>query len=377
MSLQWRHRLAVLAVVLLAMALVTASGVARASASSCENWTGMQPPSPGDQSGLSGVTAAGPCNVWAVGSSLNASAEQVLTLAEHWNGTGWKVVPTPSTDANSNFLRSAAAVSGRDIWAVGESGSQSFILRWNGTTWTQVPSPSPGSDFNDLSGVTATSAGTAWAVGQFSTGTGAQPLVLRWNGITWKRAVIPRVGSGGALESVVATSASNAWAVGLASTTGGRLRTLILHWNGQKWSRVASPNPQPINAEITLNGVAATSASNAWAVGEYQAASGGKNVILHWNGQAWKLVASPSPGTSPVLLAVAARSGTDAWATGSFSAAGGQKTLIVHWDGRAWRQVPSPNPATVNELAGVAAVSASNIWAVGDFGSQVMIAHCC
>jgi hypothetical protein len=375
MSLQWRHRLAVLAAALLAMAPMTAFGAARALASSCENWTGMQPPSPGDQSGLSGVTAAGPCNVWAVGSSLNASAEQLLTLAEHWNGAAWKVVPTPSPDANSNFLRTVAAVSGHDIWAVGESGSQSFILRWKGTTWTQVPSPSPGSDFNDLSGVTATSAGNAWAVGQFSSATEAQPLVLRWNGTTWKRAVIPRVGTGGALESVTATSASNAWAVGLAST-GGSLSTLILHWNGRNWSRVASPNPQG-KAEVSLNGVAATSSSNAWAVGAYQTAGGGKNLILHWNGRAWKQVASPSPGTSPVLMGVAARSGTDAWATGSYNAGGGQKTLIVHWDGRAWKQVGSPNPGTVNELAGVAAVSASNIWAVGDFGSQVMIAHCC
>ena len=203
---QWRSRLAVLVVALLATALVTASGEASASARGCENWTGLPPPSPGDGNGLSGVTAVSGCNVWAVGSTLNATAEQLLTLAEHWNGTAWKVVPTPSPDSNSNFLRAAAAVSGRDVWAVGETGAQSFILRWNGSVWTRVPSPSPGSDVNDLSGVAATSASNAWAVGQFSSAAGDQPLLLRWNGTTWKRATIPSAGSGGALEAVTAST---------------------------------------------------------------------------------------------------------------------------------------------------------------------------
>ena len=130
---------------------------------------------------------------------------------------------------------------------------------------------------------------------------------------------------------MTATSASNAWAVGAAFTSIGE-KTMILHWNGTKWARVASPNPQGKTAEVTLDGVAATSASNAWAVGDYATVSGDKSLILHWNG-------------------------------------------------RAWKQVPSPNPGTVNELTSVAAVSTSNIWAVGDFGSggpnQVLIAHCC
>ena len=41
-----------------------------------------------------------------------------------------------------------------------------------------------------------------------------------------------------------------------------------------------------------LFGVAATSASNAWAVGT----SSGKTLIVHWNGASWTQVASPSPG---------------------------------------------------------------------------------
>ena len=39
-----------------------------------------------------------------------------------------------------------------------------------------------------------------------------------------------------------------------------------------------------------LNGVAATSARNVWAVG---GTNGGKTLIVHWNGSAWRRVPSP------------------------------------------------------------------------------------
>ena len=56
---------------------------------------------------------------------------------------------------------------------------------------------------------------------------------------------------------------------------------MIRHWNGKTWSRVPSPNPFCATCD-TLNGVAASSAKNAWAVGTVNA--GGEVLILHWNG---------------------------------------------------------------------------------------------
>ena len=55
---------------------------------------------------------------------------------------------------------------------------------------------------------------------------------------------------------------SNAWAVGGAGSTSSP-KTLVVHWNGTAWKQVPSPAP----ADSSLSGVAATSASNAWAVG--------------------------------------------------------------------------------------------------------------
>ena len=85
----------------------------------------------------------------------------------------------------------------------------------------------------------------------------------------------------GALVGVAATTAANAWAVGESGTN----TNLIVHWNGTRWSQVPSPS-----AVQTLTGVAATSAANAWAVGVTCRCSSKKSVIEHWDGTRWKLV---------------------------------------------------------------------------------------
>jgi hypothetical protein len=85
----------------------------------------------------------------------------------------------------------------------------------------------------------------------------------------------------------------------------------------------------PFRISGTLSGVAATSASNAWAVGS----SGAKPLIVRWNGTAWKQVPSPAPANS-TLSGVAATSATSAWAVGS---TGTGKSLIERWNGTAWK----------------------------------------
>src|SRR5690348_17523022 len=54
--------------------------------------------------------------------------------------------------------------------------------------------------------------------------------------------------------------------------------SLIMHWNGQHWARVAGPSP---GTGATLNGIAAISARDIWAVGGYYATSP-RTLTLHW-----------------------------------------------------------------------------------------------
>ena len=78
---------------------------------------------------------------------------------------------------------------------------------------------------------------------------------------------------------------------------------------------------------------------------------------------------------------MAATSASNAWAVG-FE---GRNTLILHWNGHAWKQVASPSMTGGTLLTGVAASSPANVWAVGDFRNsnsgntpfQVLALHCC
>jgi hypothetical protein len=130
---------------------------------------------------------------------------------------------------------------------------------WNGRTWTNVPLKSlPGPDSSGLSGVADISAASVWAVGCtdgcFNEG---NPQIERWNGTSWKQNAAPVTPSAiYALSGVAATSASNVWAVG-----GGGAVTFesaaIAHWNGHAWKLY------PGITRALLAGVAATSPDNA------------------------------------------------------------------------------------------------------------------
>jgi hypothetical protein len=81
-----------------------------------------------------------------------------------------------------------------------------------------VSTPNPGGtgagDF--LGGVAATSGGTVFAAGQVAPATGPRhALFLQWNGSAWTRITTPNLGGGdNGLAAVAASSASNAWAAG-------------------------------------------------------------------------------------------------------------------------------------------------------------------
>ena len=91
------------------------------------------------------------------------------------------------------------------------------------------------------------------------------------------------------------------------------------------------PSPNAGSADSDLKGIAMTSARNGWAVGDALAGLSGSNLVLVWNGRAWKMQPAPDLGTGPnALIGVAAVSTTDAWAVGSFTTSATQQNLALH-----------------------------------------------
>ncbi len=333
---------------------------------------------------LNGVAAAPNSRAWAVGDWTDGTTERTLIL--HWDGSVWQhqASPSPGSSPNKNELYGVADTSATNAWAVGQynngSTDRTLIERWNGGTWSQVASPSPGAAVNQtrLYAVTAISATNAWAVGYYYTGTKFLTLIEHWNGVKWKQFASPSPGGAGGnfLTGVAATSATNAWAVGYDGNGSG-YKTLIEHWNGSKWKQVASPSPGTQRIQNELNSVTATSTKNAWAVGSYGFGSAQQTLIEHWNGSKWKQVASINPAGSSgdnELFGVASRSARRAWAVGFDGTGSSYHTLIERWNGSVWKHVasPSPGPSSGNFLGAVAINSADKAWATGNYYTGVV-----
>lgn len=284
---------------------------------------------------LSGVAVLSRTNAWAVG-WYEKRTTSFRTLIEHWNGTRWSVVPSPNQGAGENTLAAVVARTASDIWAVGyrqNSSGQNFSARrtliehWNGTRWSIVPSPSVGRGDNFLFSVAAVSKGRAWAVGSDSVSFG-RTLALSWNGSAWRVVPTGNRGQGDRfLQGVAAPSAGTALAVG-SDLNGSQTQTLAERWQGGTWSIVGSPSPG--GDYNSLQSVAAAGTGSAWAVGTRRSAQGKpfRTLAEHWNGRTWTLARSPSPGSGDDwLYGVAKVPGGGWWAVGT---AGGATLAETH-----------------------------------------------
>jgi len=168
----------------------------------------------------------------------------------------------------------------------------------------------------------------------------------------------------GGLVAVAATSTTNAWAVGATSTS----RPLVVHWNGRAWRSVATGAPKGVSE---MKAVAASSPGNAWAIDQVFEGQG-KSVLLHWNGHAWKQASVRAPAGA-VLASVSVTAAGNAWAVG-YDGKAPFRPLALHWNGRSWKQVSLPRlplQAHVGAiLNSVSATSPGNAWAAGAFNSQ-------
>ena len=174
----------------------------------------------------------------------------------------------------------------------------------------------------------------------------------------WNEAPSPHLSTRvNSLNGVAALSLNDVWAVGSSGDF-----TLVEHWNGTQWSVVTSPNVDGSTSN-ELSGVAAITANDVWAVGVSSVENPytQQALIEHWNGTQWNMVENPaSASKSTALHALVAVSAQDIWAVGSDT----NGALFEHWDGSTWSVVKSSDGSS-DALWGVTAVSTRDVWAVG------------
>jgi hypothetical protein len=352
--------------------LLVAAHIATPAAAAA-GWTIVPTPTPRPGTDLNGVAVPAAGSAWAVGKNHRYGSDHQMAILR-WDGSAWTVAAAPNSRCYNEALFDVAFTSAGNGWAVGESPISvhrpptcftpprrgPLVVRWNGTQWSVEETPVTTGGAPVLRAVSPVGAGEAWAVGRVASGS---PLAAHFVSGAWQLVPVPTAD----LYDVAAVSAGDVWAVG--STFGPNAPPVILHRTGTGWTSVASNAPAG-----SLRGIAAVSATNLWAVGYTLSDQDVRPLILRFSGGSWRPVPAPAlpPGVNGSLDGVAALSATDIWAVGRDSRS---RTLSMHYDGAAWSIVPSPNLGDAEAPNGLNAVAvhaaSAQVWAVGEWGGSV------
>ncbi|MER5324799.1 hypothetical protein [Streptosporangium roseum] len=248
---------------------------------------------------LSDVAGASATSVWAVGQQSVWDIWQSRGAITHWDGVTWTEVGIRNDPTGAGLLRSVAAASTTELWAVGEGhDGLPYLARGDGAAFDRVTVDSlrvgdwlggvaaapnrmvavgrrdkhplvvtgTGSGKwkltqldgkGTLYGVALAGKSDGWAVGD----TGGRPLITRLSGGRWKTFHVPDI-PGGYLRDIHLDGPKRALAVGGVYDDSGRAGPLILSWNGKKWSRLTPPG-----GDVRLYGVTGDRKGRFWISG--------------------------------------------------------------------------------------------------------------
>jgi hypothetical protein len=251
-------------------------------------WSVIPSPSPGAlQNILYGVAAISNSDVWAVGAAEDAAGIW-HTLTEHWNGSDWSVIDAVEAAGSSgNQFYAVKALASNNVYAVGQQSGAGFpsaalVEHWNGTEWRVVSSPSDALASALPLGVTAT-ASTLTIVGQQETDTAPYTTYVA-TGAPSKLAIAstPDAGYGeNDLFGVAIGADGSTWAVGWdIDTTTGNHDTLVLQGMNGSWSLALTPG---LAGDSGFAAITAIPGGGLWAVGVTSSAKGNYSTLIEWH----------------------------------------------------------------------------------------------
>lgn len=283
-------------------------------------------PGPRPQARLLGVAVWSAGRAWAVG-DYAVPGGGLRALIERWDGRSWRAarVPVPAGSARS-VLDGVAVVSARDVWAVGYraarsrggglGGDQPLAEHWDGTAWRVARLPGlPGGRGSGALTAAGAAGGRVWAAGWFAAaGRAAGPLAERWDGRSWRvaRVPVPAGAARSALTGIAAVSRGRVLAVGWL-VRGGVGRPLAEWWDGGSWR--VMPGRGGLAGRGSLAAVAAAGSRSVWAVGSGPGRRGLVPLALRLSGGWWRRAGVPSDA-APLAAVSAGRAQALAAATG-------------------------------------------------------------
>jgi hypothetical protein len=245
---------------------------------------------------LRGVWAAGPGNVFAVGSSG--------TLL-HYDGSSWQPMQAPTTQSFQAVWGNAPD----EVYALADAEVFRFTGMWGGTGL-----PSSGGMLDVW--------GTGVGSGVFAVGASSQ--IWRYASGSWTALTQSFTSAFARFSGVAGSGPSELWVVG----KDGAVPVFLHYLGATSWAKAPALS-SPYDA-MAPNAVWSNGSSDVFVVGM----AGGAGVVVHFDGATW------TPGTIATsgLDCVWGRARGDVYAAGP--AADGDH--IMHFDGTTWSQDTAP-----------------------------------
>lgn len=319
-----------------------------------------------------GTSGKGSGNGWMVGEK---------GLLFQWDGFSWnQATVAPATDCQLNSvnfggpLNPLSSITSSAGWVVGgvhDGGSGPgctgpVAYFYNGISWVSYSTP-PGYGSGELRGVSLVRGGSSGTdIQAFAVGTengGLDGSFVDWNGVPgvgggWTH--LATVGSAGnPMNSVYMTHCSSSPCSaddGISVGNNGK----VFRWNGGSWTNVATTAPA-----VNLNGVAMSSQTSGWAVGD------NCDIFQTVDGTTWTGPVSPTTcGAAISLRSITLLSSSEGWIVGD--QLNGVATIIhgTSLDSAPnWQKIPVNQVSSAPGLNSVTfASSGGNIWAAGNAG---------
>ncbi|GHH62758.1 hypothetical protein GCM10017673_02510 [Streptosporangium violaceochromogenes] len=270
---------------------------------------------------LRSVAAASPSELWAVGEGHDG-----MPYLAAGDGTTFDRVIVDRLHAG-DWLGGVSAIPGR-MTAVGRRDRQPLIVAFTGGRWRLTQLKGRGT----LYGVALAGRSEGWAVGDTDRG----PLITRMSGGHWKTSEAPDI-PGGYLRDVYLDAPKRALAVGGVYRSSGKVSPLVLAWNGKKWSRVTVPG-----GDVRLYGVTGDRKGRFWISG-VDMSRPGEAFLLHYDGHKVTALRGAGGAASRTIrlqsVAYLPATGT-VWTVGHVVDAAGRYTDVIERFGAPERAKP-------------------------------------
>ncbi|MEO8285011.1 MAG: hypothetical protein ABI670_01075 [Chloroflexota bacterium] len=323
---------------------------------------------------------------WGVGGHRGPGPERPLIRGLHVDTVGaysWQPVSFPFSHPYSTSLKSVAARTNSDAWAVGYSqdalySGQPFASHWNGAQWQEVavPNPAPSSGFAKLNAVKFGPGGDVWASGfyvaNFNQNYPRLPFMVRYDPAAgaWSAVALPAPLYDDNRPERLEFMGNDMWVVGNGNMTGDAgSHPFVLQKQGASWNYLSLPPELAVGGSYISSMSGSGSGADMWISGYTPAGNYTLQPLFfryRSSSGSWENIALPPQAAGLFAAPVAASADGNVWMGLQVSSGKPSGMRYAPQSGTYIVMPVTPDPHNGTGITTLA-TSGSNVWMGGSY----------